>query len=288
MKNEELTRVLHRFKVLTWVLSRRAFVTHACDYRSHLVIRILIFFGFFLVPGRSAFAQNNGYEETVKAYIQTYREIAVKEMMEYRIPASITLAQGIYESNAGRSRLSTEANNHFGIKCHKDWNGETFSQDDETKNECFRKYNNPEESFRDHSLYLSQHDRYKPLFNLEISDYKGWANGLKTCGYATSPQYADHLIKTIENYQLYLLDVADFSLVFNDSIAHPRDSIRAIEPNTKFDLFAEGPGKRMVYLNNGLQFIIFRKNDNIKNVAKAFQIAERKIRKFNDMKKMRL
>jgi LysM repeat protein len=221
----------------------------------------------------------------VRSYIATYREIAVKEMMEYRIPASITLAQGIYESNAGRSRLSLEANNHFGIKCHKDWMGKTFSQDDETQNECFRKYTNPEESFRDHSIYLSQHDRYKPLFNLDISDYKGWANGLKTCGYATNPQYADHLIKTIEYYQLYQLDVTDFSLVFNDSVAQSRDSVRTIGLNAKFDLFAEGPGKRMVYLNNGLQFIIFRKNDNIKNVAKAFHVTERKIRKFNDMKK---
>jgi LysM repeat protein len=240
---------------------------------------------FIVIPGRSAFAQNKEFEEAVRSYIATYREIAIKEMMEYRIPASIILAQGIYESNAGKSRLSTEANNHFGIKCHKDWNGETFSQDDETKNECFRKYSNPEESFRDHSIYLSQHDRYKSLFNLEISDYKGWANGLKTCGYATNPQYAYHLIKTIEDYQLYQLDVADFSLVFNDSVAQSRDSNRAIGLNAKFDLFAEGPGKRMVYLNNGLQFIIFRKNDNIKNVAKAFHVAERKIRKFNDMKK---
>jgi hypothetical protein len=283
MKNEKLPGIWSWLLILT--LCWRAFVTRACNYRFRLVIWILIFFGLFLVPGQNTYSQSAEFENAVKLYIAAYKEIAVKEMMEYRIPASITLAQGIYESNAGRSRLSTEANNHFGIKCHKDWNGETFSQDDETKNECFRKYSNPEESFRDHSIYLSQHDRYKPLFNLEISDYKGWANGLKTCGYATNPQYANHLIKMIEDYQLYQLDVADFSLVFNDSVAQSRDSIRAIELNAKFDLFAEGPGKRMVYLNNGLQFIIFRKNDNIKNVAKAFHVTERKIRKFNDMKK---
>ena len=205
-------------------------------------------------------------------------------MMEYRIPASIILAQGIYESNAGRSPLSTEANNHFGIKCHKDWTGNTFTQDDETKNECFRKYSNPEESFRDHSLYLSRQDRYKPLFNLEITDYKGWANGLKSCGYATNPLYAAHLIKTIEDYRLYQFDGIDLTHM-NDSIVQVKDISTALKLNEKYDVFAEGPGNRMVYLNNGLQFIIFKKNDNIKNVANAFHISVKKIRKFNDIKK---
>jgi len=254
-------------------------------HRFRFLVRILAGFCISGFPGGNTTAQNKDFEEAVKSYITTYREIAVKEMMEYCIPASITLAQGIYESNAGRSRMAIEANNHFGIKCHKEWSGKTFIQDDETKNECFRNYSNPEESFRDHSWFLSQRDRYKPLFNLEITDYRGWANGLKTCGYATNPQYADHLIKMIEDYQLYQLDVADFSLVFNNSIASILDSIRETGTAAKFDLFAEGPGKRMVYLNNGLQFIIFRKNDNIKNVTKAFHISERKIRKFNDMKK---
>jgi LysM repeat protein len=229
--------------------------------------------------------QNNGYEEAVKSYIETYRDIAVKEMMEYRIPASITMAQGIYESNAGRSRLAIEANNHFGIKCHLEWTGDTFIQDDETKNECFRKYSNPEESFRDHSYFLSQRDRYKSLFNLDIADYKGWANGLKACGYATNPQYPQHLIQTIEDYELYRLDVADFSLVFSDTTTTVKDTVRKTVTVAKVDLFAEGPGKRMVYLNNGLQYIVFRKNDDIKEVAKAFHVTERKIRKFNDMKK---
>jgi hypothetical protein len=246
---------------------------------------MLSFTFFFILPGLKVGAQNAWYEESVKAYIEKYRDIAIKEMMEYRIPASITLAQGIYESNAGKSRLATEANNHFGIKCHKEWTGKTFIQDDETKDECFRRYSNPEESFRDHSYFLSQRDRYKPLFSLEITDYKGWANGLKACGYATNPQYADHLIKTIEDYQLYRNDVADFSIALNDSVGSSLDSAVRKVTAPKYDLFAEGPGKRMVYLNNGLQFIIHRKNDNIKNVSKAFKVSERKIRKFNDMQK---
>jgi hypothetical protein len=249
----------------------------------YILTFFLTFFCLTVIPNNNAFTQNNGYEEAVKKYIQTYREIAVREMMEYHIPASIILAQGIYESDAGRSPLSTEANNHFGIKCHKDWTGKTYTQDDEKKNECFRKYNNPEESFRDHSLYLTRQDRYKPLFNLEITDYKGWANGLKSSGYATNPQYATHLIKTIEDYRLYQFDGVDLALV-NDSLVPVKDSNPALKFTEKYDVFAEGPGKRMVYLNNGLQFIIFRKNDNIKNVANAFHVSVTKIRKFNDMK----
>lgn len=252
--------------------------------RFFLLISILIFSCSFFIPCRSAVAQNNGYDEAVKAYIQAYKEIAIREMMVYRIPASITLAQGIYETNAGRSRLSTEANNHFGIKCHKDWSGSTFLQDDETKNECFRKYNNPEESFRDHSIYLSGQDRYKPLFRLEITDYKGWANGLKEYGYATNPQYAGRLVKTIEDYKLYQYDVADLSLM-SDTIAQLLDSVRSTAPAGKYEFFAEGPGKRAVYQNNGLQFIICGKNDNIKKIAKSFHVSEKQIRKFNDMKK---
>lgn len=247
--------------------------------------RLFLFFISFSYPAKEIFSQNNGFDEAVKSYIANYRDVAVKEMMQYRIPASITLAQGIYESNAGRSKLATDANNHFGIKCHKEWEGETFFQDDETKNECFRKYSDPEQSFRDHSYFLSQRDRYRPLFDLDITDYKGWAYGLKSYGYATNPQYADRIIKTIEDYKLYDFDVADFSLIFNDSLAPVRDSVKPVITPEKFDLFAEGPGKRNVYLNNGLQFIILRKNDNIRNVANAFHVTEKKIRKFNDMKK---
>jgi len=252
--------------------------------RIYLLPLLVSCFCLTILPNHSAFPQSNGYEEAVKKYIQTYKEIAVREMMEYRIPASIILAQGIYESNAGRSPLSTEANNHFGIKCHKDWTGNTYTQDDETKNECFRKYNSPEDSFRDHSLYLTRQDRYKPLFSLEITDYKSWAYGLKSYGYATNPQYAAHLIKTIEDYRLFQYDGIELAFV-NDSTVLVKDSNPTIGLSEKYDVFAEGPGKRMVYLNNGLQFIIFRENDNINNVANAFHVSVKLIRKFNDIKK---
>ena len=224
----------------------------------------------------------NTYEVQVRKYISDFSEIAVREMMLYRIPASITLAQGIFESNAGSSRLAREANNHFGIKCHKEWTGKTYIQDDETRNECFRKYENPEESFRDHSFFLSTRDRYKKLFSLDITDYKGWARGLKEAGYATNPVYAEKLINTIETFDLTRYDGADFPSV-SDKGTGDSSSIKVVEK--KWDVFAEGPGGRLVYLNNGLQFIILAQGDNLRKIADAFGVSERKILKWNDLKK---
>lgn len=134
-------------------------------------------------------------------YIETYREAAQAQEQKYKVPAYITLAQGLLESGAGTSMLAREANNHFGVKCHNDWAGETFYQDDDEKNECFRKYSDPSESFEDHSRFLLR-TRYASLFELPISDYQGWARGLKACGYATDPAYADKLIRIIEEYHL--------------------------------------------------------------------------------------
>ena len=244
-----------------------------------------IVFCLSLFSSTESVCQNSAYETQVRQYIENFRGIAVREMMVYRIPASITLAQGIFESNAGKSRLATEANNHFGIKCHKEWTGKTFIQDDETKNECFRMYDNPEESFRDHSCFLTQRDRYKSLFKLDITDYKGWAKGLKEAGYATNPQYPEKLINAIETFGLNQLDVADFSQFFCDSIKSGADSSRETLHTNKYEVFAEGPGGRQVYISNGLQFIIFRKNDNLRKVASAFGVSERKILKWNDLKR---
>jgi LysM repeat protein len=243
----------------------------------------LFLFGFFSA-GR-ALSQNPDYEAQVRKYIETYRDIAVREMMVYRIPASITLAQGIFESNAGTSRLATEANNHFGIKCHKEWTGMTLIQDDETKNECFRKYDNPEESFRDHSYFLTQRDRYRDLFSLDITDYKGWAHGLKEAGYATNPKYPEKLINTIETFGLARYDVSDFSPYFSDSTRITQDTVKEIRVAQGYERFADGPGGRPVFINNGLQFIILQKNDNLKKVAKAFGVSEKKILKWNDLGK---
>ncbi|MGY8988089.1 MAG: glycoside hydrolase family 73 protein [Flavobacteriales bacterium] len=138
-------------------------------------------------------------------YIEKYADLAVAEMNEFGVPASITLSQGILESGNGESRLATEGNNHFGIKCH-DWEGAEIYADDDDENECFRKYKKVKQSYRDHSLFLSKRGRYSSLFELELTDYKGWAKGLKKAGYATNPAYADNLISLIERYDLQQFD----------------------------------------------------------------------------------
>lgn len=141
------------------------------------------------------------------AYIEQYKQAAVNQEITHRIPACITLAQGLLESGAGKSELARQANNHFGIKCHKEWTGATYTLDDDSPNECFRKYTTPDESFEDHALFLMR-VRYQPLFKLDIRDYKGWARGLKECGYATDAGYAPKLIKLIEDYNLVAITEA--------------------------------------------------------------------------------
>ncbi len=143
---------------------------------------------------------------TRQEYIETYKDDAIREMQRTGIPASITLAQGILESGDGNSPLAVYGKNHFGIKCHNDWNGKTMRIDDDEKNECFRKYKDVYESYRDHSDFLTTRGRYSSLFDLKITDYKGWAKGLKKAGYATHPKYADMLIDLIEQNQLYQYD----------------------------------------------------------------------------------
>ena len=138
-------------------------------------------------------------------YIKKYAELAIKEMKDFGIPASITLAQGILESGNGESYLATEGNNHFGIKCHK-WEGEEIYADDDKKDECFRKYKKVEYSYRDHSEFLIKHSRYSSLFELDVTDFRGWAKGLKKAGYATSSTYAEKLISIIERYNLQQYD----------------------------------------------------------------------------------
>lgn len=151
----------------------------------------------------AVFAQNTN--QRYSDYIERWAPEAMRQQELHNIPASITLAQGLLESGAGTSRLATEGNNHFGIKCHRDWEGETMLRDDDRPDECFRVYVSPEESYTDHSLFLLR-KRYQSLFSLPIEDYEGWAHGLKKCGYATDPNYAYRLISIIERYALYNYD----------------------------------------------------------------------------------
>ena len=173
------------------------------------------FFFLFSLSPFFLFAQYT--EVDIRNYIETYKEIAIQKMIEHKIPASITLAQGIFESGSGTSRLAREANNHFGIKCHKEWTGKTIKHDDDELQECFRKYEEAEHSYNDHSLFLTSRPRYAKLFTLNIMDYKAWAHELKAAGYATNPQYADRLISLIERFDLARQDTICMQL-FGDKI----------------------------------------------------------------------
>ena len=148
----------------------------------------------------------NTVEQKINFYVKKYAPAATKNMRFFKIPASITLAQGILESGYGEGTLAKKANNHFGIKCHKGWKGKSITHDDDEKDECFRSYKNPLRSYRDHSLFLVDRDRYSSLFTLNRKDYKGWAVGLKAAGYATDPKYADKLISLIERFNLNRFD----------------------------------------------------------------------------------
>jgi flagellum-specific peptidoglycan hydrolase FlgJ len=146
------------------------------------------------------------YEEEIKLYVANFNEIAKSNMKTHGIPASIILAQGILESGAGKGKLAQSANNHFGIKCHKGWTGDSVKHDDDAEQECFRKYSQPSESYKDHSLFLTSRSRYATLFKLDKSDYQSWARGLKAAGYATDVKYPDKLIGLIERFELYKYD----------------------------------------------------------------------------------
>ena len=238
-----------------------------------------------LVLNSVAFSQE---KITVEEYIDLYKDIAIKEMKSYHIPASITIAQGILESDNGNSLLARKANNHFGIKCHKEWNGKTFHQDDDEKDECFRKYGNPEDSFRDHSEFLSTRDRYRALFDLELTDYKGWANGLKQAGYATNPRYADLLIRIIEDNELYKFDKAGSRRPdISDENSEPRTRSSELHsgPPQVFEIAGRGGHERVIFLNNGIKFFIAREGDNAIGIAAEFGIYSWQILAYNELSK---
>lgn len=243
-------------------------------------------------------------------YIYQYKQSAIEQRDKYKIPASITLAQGLLESAAGRSELALNANNHFGVKCTSEWQGETYHYDDDRKHECFRKYKHAEESYEDHSKFLLR-DRYKELFSLKITDYKAWARGLKRCGYATDPNYAEKLIKIIENYDLSQYDTAkaesDKTEKYKDE--HKSKSGHKVKPadksieqevvkeaeklgKTKQDLpqkgkvelpYIDATDEHQVSRINGKRCIIAREGDTFASIAREFNLRESKLRQFNDV-----
>lgn len=220
-----------------------------------------------------------GYYASRKDYIETWKEEAINQMHLYQIPASITLAQAVLESQYGNSKLSTEANNHFGIKCHK-WTGDTFFQDDDKKNECFRKYENAKESFKDHSEFLKYRNRYASLFELKMTDYKSWAKGLKKCGYATNPKYAQLLINIIEEYQLYEYDQPQrIAKVTVHSIENSNT-----DKSIKISAFVAPKlnTHKVKAKPNGVHYVVAKKGDTFYKISKEFELGLWQLYKYND------
>jgi len=197
-------------------------------------LRIAYFFLFLLLT--SSLTAQKLVNSDYGAYIKQYKSAAIREMQLYKIPASITLAQGMIESGCGKSVLALDTRNHFGIKCQNNWPGDTYFYDDDKEKECFRKYNSVDESYRDHSIFLTTRSRYAALFTLPLNDYKGWAFGLKKAGYATNPDYPNILIRLIEANQLYLLDdtlISTEELSFNDNNKTENSEKKQVEKSEK-------------------------------------------------------
>jgi uncharacterized FlgJ-related protein len=226
---------------------------------------------------------------TTEEYIETFKDIAIKKMKKYRIPASITLAQGILESGSGNSRLARKGNNHFGIKCHKDWHGKKIFEDDDEKHECFRKYKKAEDSYSDHSKFLTQRGRYSFLFNYKTTDYKSWAYGLKKAGYATNPKYPELLIRLIKKYDLDKYDSDVKSSTHKKTRDKHLDKTKAelsLPPAiaTYKKVYKKSNG-RQVYENNRVNLIITKSGDTFYSIAEEFGIYTWQLYKYNDLNK---
>ncbi len=255
-----------------------------------------------LMFGFAAFAQYN--EQDIRDYIEQYSEVAIQKMHEYKIPASITVAQGIFESACGKSRLAVEGNNHFGIKCHTEWTGDTILVDDDELQECFRRYASVSESYTDHSLFLTNRKRYSNLFQLDIMDYKAWARTLKQDGYATNPQYADRLISLIERFNIARLDTIYYQQKHGYvpmAVAESKPVVQNTQPVEK-PAETKKPGKkvftasgseypadespftyRKVFKNNNTYFVIAEKGDTYEKIAQDILVMSDNLRKFNDV-----
>lgn len=210
------------------------------------------------------------WSERYQQYINQYKDVAIEQMLRWKIPASITIAQGLLESGAGQSELTRKANNHFGIKCHG-WTGRTAYHDDDEQGECFRAYNNAFESYEDHSRFLAGSQRYRSLFQLNPTDYKGWANGLKKAGYATSPTYATKLIEIIQLYKLYQYD----------DVRH-YDKFMAEQTKTAP---VTGQSLHPIKIFNKNYYLIARQGDTYYSIGKETGISYRKIARYNERNK---
>lgn len=239
-------------------------------------------YSFFLLPLYSIAGFNKPISR--EDYIAMHKGDALNDMKKTGVPASVTLAQALLESDDGNSTLATEANNHFGIKC-ADWVGPTYTKDDDQRDECFRKYKSVLESYDDHSNFLKTRDRYAFLFNLDITDYKGWAKGLKKAGYATNPEYAQRLIKIIEDYKLYELDQANNlpDLAAKEPVPVIVKEQKKIERKVFHQSNEVDPfGSRKRLTNNGVEYILARKGDTYKSLAKELELGYWQLPKYNE------
>ena len=223
-----------------------------------------------LLTSHFSFITSEAQTKQYQRYIEQYRDIAIEQMLKWKVPASITLAQGLLESAAGQSSLATQGNNHFGIKCHG-WSGRTIYRDDDLKNECFRAYGSAYESFEDHSKFLATGQRYRSLFQLKITDYKGWARGLKAAGYATNPRYAQSLIDIIENYNLSQYDNAKGYDKFMVERSH--------------DARVNGQPLHPIYIYNKNYYLYARQGDTFRSLADEIGISYRKLARYNERDK---
>lgn len=266
--------------------------------------RYLVTLIFVLFLNVNIYSQNKS--KAALDYIEKYKDVAMREMQEYKIPASVTLAQGLLESGNGNSELAKKSNNHFGIKCHKDWKGGRTYHDDDEKGECFRVYKTPEESYRDHSKFLSNGQRYAFLFDLKITDYKGWAKGLKKAGYATLPTYANVLINLIEKYDLTQYDdmVVKGKFKYKESKKQKKKDQKTKEKTPKIEepkidnaivyvpfkiTEAEVVDKtsdgRYIRVNNNVKFIYAKEGESVYDLATMLGLYDYQIIKYNNLGK---
>ena len=233
--------------------------------------------------------------QTREEYVEKYKAIAIAHMERYGIPASITMAQGILESDSGNSYLSRTSNNHFGIKCKKSWTGKKVYHDDDAKGECFRAYPSVEASYQDHADFLDQSPRYDSLFVYASDDYRSWARGLKACGYATAPDYAQRLVKIIESMKLYLLDKENGNKIYSAAKTAVENaeqwwesniatSDEQINPNA-FRVTVNSHKGYGVYRSNHTFYVVAKEGDTFESVGEIFDISPKMLRKFNDVAK---
>ncbi len=246
----------------------------------------ILLISFLLITNANPIQGKKNIRSSFEEYIKRYKALAIQHQAKYKIPASITLAQGLLESAAGDSYLAREGNNHFGIKCKETWNGGRIYHDDDAKDECFRKYKSVEDSYLDHSLFLSQRRYYISLFDLDIYDYKGWAHGLKRCGYATDKAYGHKLIRIIETYELYKYDkLQDVEKM------HMKDDIYEIKIGKvpEYNRFepAESKWRRRIYENNDIHYIVCREGDTYDMIAYDLQASTKRLAKYNETVKER-